>query len=90
MGRNMFGPIRGPWGKNEWTGWWGEDPPFHHAVFVLTHHPHPPIKMEGGTTFYFVEGGIEAALSAASKPLVAAMFLWGAGRPPSGSTFVLR
>ena len=65
MGRNMFGPIRGPWGLNEWTGWWGENPPFHHPVFVLTHHPLPPIEMQGGTTFYFVDGGIEAALEAA-------------------------
>ena len=65
MGRNMFGPIRGPWGESEWTGWWGEDPPFHHPVFVLTHHPHPSVEMQGGTTFYFVDGGIEAALSAA-------------------------
>jgi dihydrofolate reductase len=65
LGRNMFGPVRGPWGKNEWTGWWGEDPPFHHAVFVLTHHPRPPIEMQGGTTFHFVDGGIEAALIAA-------------------------
>jgi dihydrofolate reductase len=65
MGRNMFGPIRGPWGESDWTGWWGEEPPFHHPVFVLTRHPHPPIEMQGGTTFYFVDGGIEAALSAA-------------------------
>ena len=65
MGRSMFGPIRGPWGESDWTGWWGEDPPFHHPVFVLTHHPHPPIEMHGGTTFYFVDGGIEAARSAA-------------------------
>jgi len=65
MGRNMFGPIRGPWGDSEWTGWWGEEPPFRHPVFVLTHQPHAPIEMEGGTTFHFVDGGIEAALSAA-------------------------
>jgi dihydrofolate reductase len=65
MGRNMFGPIRGPWGTNKWIGWWGETPPFHHPVFVLTHHPRPPIEMEGGTTFHFVDGGIDAALSAA-------------------------
>lgn len=65
MGRNMFGPIRGPWGKSEWTGWWGEEPPFHHPVFVLTHHPRPPLEMQGGTTFYFIDDGIEAALSAA-------------------------
>jgi dihydrofolate reductase len=67
MGRNMFGPIRGPWGTSEWTGWWGEEPPFHHSVFVLTHHPHPPITMQGGTTFHFVDGGIEAALNAARE-----------------------
>ena len=65
MGRNMFGPVRGPWGKSDWTGWWGEDPPFHHAVFVLTHHQRPPIEMQGGTTFHFIDGGIEAALSKA-------------------------
>ena len=65
MGRNMFGPIRGPWDDGEWTGWWGEDPPFHHPVFVLTHHPHAPIEMHGGTTFHFVDSGIEAALRAA-------------------------
>ena len=63
MGRNMFGPVRGPWGESEWTGWWGEDPPFHHPVFVLTHHPRPAIEMQGGTTFHFVANGIEAALS---------------------------
>jgi dihydrofolate reductase len=67
MGRNMFGPIRGSWGKREWTGWWGEEPPFHHPVFVLTHHPRPPLEMQGGTTFYFIDGGIEGALSAASE-----------------------
>jgi dihydrofolate reductase len=65
MGRNMFGPIRGPWGSDEWTGWWGEDPPYHHPVFVLTHHAHPSITMEGGTTFHFVDDGIEAALARA-------------------------
>jgi dihydrofolate reductase len=65
MGRNMFGPIRGPWGESEWTGWWGEEPPFHHPVFVLTHHPRAPLEMQGGTTFYFVDRGIDAALGAA-------------------------
>ncbi len=65
MGRNMFGPTRGPWDEHEWTGWWGEDPPFHHSVFVLTHHPRRPIEMQGGTTFYFVNDGIEAAHRAA-------------------------
>ena len=61
MGRNMFGPIRGSWGDEEWKGWWGEEPPYHHPVFVLTHHPHEPIPMQGGTTFHFVTDGIEAA-----------------------------
>jgi dihydrofolate reductase len=67
MGRNMFGPIRGPWGRSEWTGWWGEEPPFHHAVFVLTYHPRGPIEMRGGTAFYFVDGGIEVALRSARE-----------------------
>jgi len=67
MGRNMFGPVRGAWGDNEWTGWWGENPPFHHPVFVLTHHPRPPLEMHGGTTFHFIDGGIHAALDAASN-----------------------
>jgi len=62
MGRNMFGPIRGEWGSEEWRGWWGDEPPYHHPVFVLTHHPHAPIPMQGGTTFNFVTDGIEAAL----------------------------
>lgn len=65
MGRNMFGPIRGPWGGDEWTGWWGDDPPYHHSVFVLTHHPRPPLTMQGGTTFHFVDDGIEVALERA-------------------------
>ena len=65
MGRNMFGPVRGPWESSEWTGWWGEEPPFHHPVFVLTHHPRPPIEMQGGTTFYFVDDGIDAVLDTA-------------------------
>ena len=65
MGRNMFGPIRGPWGDEEWKGWWGDEPPYHHPVFVLTHHPHDPIPMAGGTTFHFVTDGIEAALERA-------------------------
>jgi dihydrofolate reductase len=65
MGRNMFGPVRGPWPDESWTGWWGDDPPFHHPVFVLTHHPRASIAMRGGTTFHFVGGGIEAALERA-------------------------
>jgi dihydrofolate reductase len=66
MGRNMFGPSRGPWPDDGWEGWWGDDPPYHHPVFVLTHHPRPPIPMAGGTTFHFVEDGIESALAQAS------------------------
>ena len=65
MGRNMFGPpAGGPWDES-WRGWWGDEPPFHHPVFVLTHHPHDPIEMEGGTTFHFVTNGPEAALEQA-------------------------
>jgi dihydrofolate reductase len=65
MGRNMFGPIRGAWGDEHWTGWWGDVPPYHHPVFVLTHHPQPSISMQGGTAFHFVDQGIEAALEQA-------------------------
>ena len=65
MGRNMFGPVRGPWPDESWTGWWGDEPPYHHPVFVLTHHPRPSIEMKGGTTFHFVDGGIEEALARA-------------------------
>ncbi len=66
MGRNMFGPVRGAWGDSDWRGWWGPEPPYHAPVFVLTHHPHDPIDMEGGTTFYFVDG-FETALAEAAK-----------------------
>jgi dihydrofolate reductase len=65
MGRNMFGPVRGPWEDDSWTGWWGDDPPFHTPVFVLTHHAREPVEMGGGTTFHFVTDGIEAALERA-------------------------
>jgi dihydrofolate reductase len=65
MGRNMFGPVRGPWPDDSWRGWWGEDPPYHHPVFVLTHHPREPLEMQGGTTSRFVTDGIESALSQA-------------------------
>jgi dihydrofolate reductase len=65
MGRNMFGPIRGSWSDANWTGWWGDNPPYHHPVFVLTHHPHTSIPMQGGTTFHFVTDGIESALERA-------------------------
>ena len=79
MGRNMFGPIRGEWGDERWTGWWGEDPPFHHDVFVLTHHPHEPIPMAGGTTFHFVTDGIEAALDRAREAAGGAHVRLGGG-----------
>ena len=65
LGRNMFGPIRGPWLDEAWKGWWGDDPPYHVPVFVLTHHPRPPLRMAGGTTFHFVTDGIHAALEQA-------------------------
>jgi dihydrofolate reductase len=65
LGRNMFGPVRGPWGDSDWKGWWGPEPPYHHPVFVLTHHAHDPIEMAGGTTFFFVTDGIESALEQA-------------------------
>jgi dihydrofolate reductase len=65
LGRNMFGPIRGPWPDDAWQGWWGANPPYHVPVFVLTHHPRAPLEMEGGTTFHFVTDGIHAALARA-------------------------
>ncbi|HYY09829.1 MAG TPA: dihydrofolate reductase family protein [Kineosporiaceae bacterium] len=64
MGRNMFGPVRGEWGDRDWRGWWGDEPPYHAPVFVLTHHPRESIPMEGGTTFHFVDG-FDAALEQA-------------------------
>ena len=67
LGRNMFGPIRGEWPDDSWKGWWGEEPPYHVPVFVLTHHPRPPIEMAGGTTFHFVTDGIHAALQRARE-----------------------
>jgi dihydrofolate reductase len=66
LGRNMFGPIRGPWPDESWKGWWGDNPPYHCPVFVLTHHARAPIEMAGGTTFHFVTDGIEAALERAT------------------------
>ena len=67
LGRNMFGPVRGPWPDEEWKGWWGDDPPYHAPTFVLTHHARDPIVMKGGTTFYFVTGGIHEALRLAKE-----------------------
>jgi len=65
LGRNMFGPVRGPWPDDSWKGWWGDTPPYHVPVFVLTHHARAPLEMKGGTTFYFVTEGSEAALKQA-------------------------
>jgi dihydrofolate reductase len=67
LGRNMFGPIRGPWLDSSWKGWWGDNPPYHVPVFVLTHFARPPIEMEGNTTFHFVTGGIHEALDRAQQ-----------------------
>ena len=65
LGRNMFGPVRGPWPDESWRGWWGEEPPYHVPVFVLTHHARKPLAMKGGTTFHFVTDGIQSALAQA-------------------------
>ena len=67
LGRNMFGPVRGPWPDERWRGWWGEEPPYHCPVFVLTHHARPPLAMQGGTVFHFVTDGPEAALARARQ-----------------------
>lgn len=67
MGRNMFGPVRGPWPDEHWKGWWGDDPPYHVPVFVLTHHARAPLAMPGGTVFHFVTGGIHEALRLARE-----------------------
>jgi dihydrofolate reductase len=79
MGRNMFGPIGGgPWGDGQWTGWWGDDPPYHYPVFVLTHHARDPVEMSGGTTFHFVTEGIEFALARATEAAGGKdVMLWG-------------
>jgi len=73
MGRNMFGPVRGEWGDRDWRGWWGDEPPYHAPVFVLSHYPHDPIEMAGGTTFHFVDGfdvALERAIEAAEGDTV--------------------
>ncbi len=67
LGRNMFGPVRGPWPDDAWKGWWGDDPPYHVPVFVLTHYPRPSISMAGGTVFHFITGGIHEALARATE-----------------------
>ena len=78
MGRNMFGGGGGPWGDDPWPGWWGEDPPYHHSVFVLTHHAREPLEMKGGTTFHFVTDGVESALAQA-KDAAQGQDIWLAG-----------
>jgi dihydrofolate reductase len=79
MGRNMFGPIGGgAWGDGGWTGWWGDNPPYHYDVFVVTHHPRGPVEMQGGTTFHFVTEGIEPALARAREAAGGKdVMLWG-------------
>jgi dihydrofolate reductase len=67
LGRNMFGPVRGPWKDDSWKGWWGDNPPYHTPVFVLTHHARPSLAMDGGTTFHFVTDGLESALKRANE-----------------------
>jgi len=79
LGRNMFGPVRGPWPDERWRGWWGENPPYHVPVFVLTHHARRPLEMDGGTTFHFVTGGIEEALRRAREAAGAADVRLGGG-----------
>jgi dihydrofolate reductase len=79
MGRNMFGPIRGPWPEEHWQGWWGDDPPFHCPAFVLTHHERAPITMAGGTIFHFVTDGIDAALERAVQAANGKDVLLGGG-----------
>jgi dihydrofolate reductase len=86
LGRNMFGPVRGPWPDGNWKGWWGDNPPYHTPVFVLTNHSREPLPMEGGTTFYFVTDGIVSALERATD---AAQGLdgWAVAWPRSGNTY---
>jgi len=67
LGRNMFGPLRGAWPDDSWKGWWGDNPPYHTPVYVLTHHPRPHLAMNGGTTFHFVTSGADAALTSAKE-----------------------
>ena len=81
MGRNMFGPVRGgAWGDEQWTGWWGDEPPYHYPVFILTHYARDPVEMKGGTTFHFVSDGIESALEQAREAAGGKdVMLWGGG-----------
>jgi dihydrofolate reductase len=90
MGRNMFGPVRGPWPDQQWRGWWGENPPYHVPVFVLTHHAREPITMQGGTVFHFVTGGIEDALRRARDAAGGAGGAGGRDIQIGGGTSTLR
>ncbi len=85
MGRNMFGPPGGgAWEDRQWTGWWGDDPPYHYPVFILTHHPRDPVEMKGGTTFHFVTDGIESALEQAGNAAHGKdVMLWGGAQTVS-------
>src|SRR2546430_2019717 len=86
MGRNMFGPIRGEWDE-DWRGWWGDEPPYHAPVFVLTHHVRDPIEMEGGTDFHFVTDGFDAAYAQAVTAAGEREGLIAAGAPPGRQAF---
>jgi dihydrofolate reductase len=87
MGRNMFGPRRGPWEDLNWTGWWGNNPPYHNPVFVLTHHPRPTLEMEGGTTFHFIDASPAEALAVAREAAGELdVRIGGGNRRPSASS----
>jgi len=85
IGRNMFGPIRGPWPKRKWKGWWGNEPPYHCPVFVLTHHARASLSMAGGTTFHFVTEASSLRSIALKKPREKETFASAAESPPSGN-----
>ena len=87
MGRNKFGPQRGPWADEEWQGWWGEEPPFRTPVFVLTHYPRPSIELKGGTTFHFIDASPAAGAGGGrGRPPAASTSASAAARPPSASS----
>ena len=90
LGRNMFGPVRGPWPDDSWKGWWGDNPPYHVPVFVLTHHARPPLEMEGGTIFHFVTDGIEAALDRAREAAGGSATSASAAAPPRSGNICTR